>query len=124
MILSGGCRQKADTSVQQNVITEITITCQSETELIQRRYTSSDKMRSVLLYIRSLHAHFDAPEPPKEDAGYLVSITTVSADKTTKVYRQQGNRYFQAGENSWQIIDPEKGANLWMIIKLLPSDPE
>ncbi len=121
LLSAGGCRRQ-DTTVQRNVVTEITITCQTDTELIERRYTSQDKMRSVLLYIRSVHSPFSAPEAPAE--GEQVSITTVSADKTTKTYRQQGQRYFREGDGNWKIIDPEKGANLWLIIKLLPSDPE
>ena len=122
-MLLGGCRQQ-DTTVRRNVVTEITISCQTDTELIERRYTTQDKMRSVLLYIRSIHSPFSAPEEPGEGAGERVSITTVSADKTTKTYCQQGYRYFREGDGSWKIIDPEKGANLWLIIKLLPSDPE
>ncbi len=119
-----GCGRKNKPNVQHNVVTEITITCQADGELIQRRYTTPDKMRAVLLYIRSVRASFDAPEEPDASEGYRVQITTVSADKTVKHYYQQGQKYFQIGEERWKIIDPEKGANLWMIIKLLPSDPE
>lgn len=124
LLAMGGCRRRQDTTVQRNVVTEITITCQTDTELIERRYTSQDKMRSVLLYIRSVNSPFSAPDEPGEGAGEQVSITTVSADKTVKTYRQHGQRYFREGEGNWKIIDPEKGANLWLIIKLLPSDPE
>ena len=119
-----GCHRGKDTTVQRNVVTEITITCQTDGELIQRRYTSQDKMRSVLLYIRSVSSPFSAPNVPQEGAGERVSITTVSADKTTKTYHQLGQRYFQEGDSGWKTIDPEKGANLWLLIKLLPSDPE
>ena len=124
LLAMSGCHRKMDTTVQRNVVTEITITCQTDTELIHRRYTSQDKMRSVLLYIRSVSSPFSAPDEPGEGAGERVSITTVSADKTTKTYSQQGQRYFREGDGNWKLIDPEKGANLWLIIKLLPSDPE
>ncbi len=122
-VLLFGCR-RPDTTVQRNVVTEIRITCQTATELIERRYTSQDKMRSVLLYIRSVSSPFSAPEEPGEEDGERVTITTISADRTTKNYSQQGMSFFREGEGNWKIIDPEKGANLWLIIKLLPSDPE
>ena len=123
IVLLGGCRRQ-DTTVQRNVVTEITITCQTESGAIQRKYTSQDKMRAVLLYIRSIESWFTAPDAPGETAGEEVCITTVSADHTVKTYRQYGNRFFCEGEGNWKLIEPEKGANLWMIIKLLPSDPE
>ncbi len=119
-----GCGRKMDTTVRRNVVTEITITCQSDGVLIERRYTSQEKMRAVLMYIRSVSSPFDAPEEPDGTEGHRVQITTVSADKTVKHYYQQGQRYFQKGEGKWRTIDPEKGENLWRIIKLLPSDPE
>ncbi len=122
-LLLGSCR-RTDHAVKHNVVTQITITCQTEEGLLQRHYTSQDKMRSVLLYIRSIRSPFSAAEAPGEGSGAQVSITTVSADKTTKVYRQQGQHYFQEGDGNWKTIDPEKGANLWRIIKLLPSDEE
>ncbi len=123
LLLLTGCRRQHH-AVQSNVITQITITCQTEEGLLQRHYTSQDKMRSVLLYIRSIRSPFSANEEPGEGSGAQVSITTVSADKTTKTYRQQGQSYFREGDGKWKTIDPEKGANLWRIIKLLPSDED
>ena len=119
-----GCHRKNDTTVQRNVVTSITVTYRTDSETLHRYYTSPEKMRSVLLYIRSVSSPFSAPEAPEEGAGDTFHITTVSADKTTKTYRQQGQRYFREGEGSWQLIDPEKGANLPLLLKLLPSDPE
>ncbi len=110
-VLLWGCRRQ-DTTVQSNVVTQITITCQTNEELIERRYTSQEKMRSVLLYIRSVNSPFSAPEAPTEEAGEYVSITTVRADKSIKTYSQQGFGFFREGEENWKIIDPEKGANL------------
>ncbi len=124
VLLLSGCHRRQETTVKQNLVTEITITCQTDAQRIERRYTSQDKMRSVLLYIRSIKTPFDAPQQPQEERGEQVDITTVTVDKTTKTYRQQGLRYFREGDGKWRAIDPEKGANLWLIIKLLPSDPE
>ena len=117
-----GCHMGKVPAVQGNVITEIHITCQTEEGLVQRHYTSQEKMRSVLLYIRSVSSPFSADSVPQE--GKQVQITTVSADQTTKHYYQLGQRYFQEGDGGWKLIEPEKGANLWRLIKLLPSDPE
>ena len=123
LVMFLGCYPRQDTTVQQNLVTQITITCQTDTEVIERRYTSQEKMRSVLLYIRSVDSPFDAPQQPQEE-GRQVCITTTCADQSQKVYWQMGERYFREGEGNWRLIDSEKGAYLWTIIKLLPSDPE
>lgn len=124
MLLLSGCWRGQETSVKEKLVTQITITCNTDDGQIQRYYTSQDKMRSVLLYIRSVKTPFDAQQQPQEGEGVQVKIVTVTADQTVKTYWQQGLHYFREGEENWRAIDPEKGANLWMIIKLLPSDPE
>lgn len=123
-LLLAGCGPRVDTTVRKNLVTEIIITCQTDTETVERRYTSQAKMRSVLLYIRSVRSPFDAPQQPQEGEGKRVCITTVCADQTKKEYWQVGERYFKEGDGNWRQIDSEKGAYLWTIIKLLPSDPE
>ena len=115
-----GCGKRPDTTVQRNVVIDITVTW---ADGHQRHYTSQEKMRAVLLYIRTVSSPFDAPEPPQEGNGQRVTITTTLANKTQKTYQQQADRFFREGNGPWRIIDKEKGEKLWMLLKLLPSDP-
>ena len=119
-----GCQRKQSNIVQSNVVTRIDITCESAGEIIHRSYTTPDKMRLVLLYIRSVSSPFASLPEPEEPDLRKISITTVSANKTEKVYRQHGDRYFQGNAGGWQKIDPEKGGILWELIQSIPSDPE
>ena len=116
-----GCGKRLDTTVQRNVVTAITVTWANGQQL---HYTSQEKMRAVLLYIRTVSSPFDAPEPPQEGSGQRVTITTTLANKTQKTYQQQGDRFFREGDGPWRIIDKEKGEKLWTLLKLLPGDPE
>ena len=122
-LLLQGCGGRRDHTVQANVVTGITVTVQDGTQTMQRRYTSPEKMQAVLYYIRIVSSPFDAPEPPQEENGQQATITTYLADNTVKVYDQLGNGYFRQGGGTWQSIDPEKGQQLFLLVKLLPSDP-
>lgn len=115
-----GCRHRPDKTVQCNVVTQITITWEDGQ---QRHYTSQEKMRAVMFYIRTVSTPFDAPEPPQEGSGDRVRITTHRANKTAKTYEQQGDLYFREEDGPWRIIEKEKGEKLWLLLKLLPGDP-
>ena len=117
-----GCIRDRAVSVQSSVVTRIDITCESGPQVLQRSYTSPEKMRLLLLYIRSVSSPFASLPEPEDSGGRKISITTVSANNTTKVYRQHGERFFQEGDGGWQRIDPEKGGVLWELIQSLPSD--
>lgn len=123
-LLLSGCHRGTNISVQRNVVTRIEIECEYQGYRFRRQYTSPEKMRLVLFYIRSVRSPFTVE--PGEDAhtGSNLRITTVSADETTKTYHQMADRYFQEGRNGWEKIDPEKAAKLWDVILTTPSDPE
>ena len=118
-LLLSGCRGGIDKTVQRNVVTEITVTWANGQE---RHYTAPEKMQAVLYYIRVISSPFDAPQPPQEDSGTRVTITTTRADKTKKVYQQQDDAFFREGDGPWRTIDKEKGRQLFFLLKLLPSD--
>lgn len=123
-LLFGGCHRSKNIGVQRNVVTRIVIECEYQGYQFRRQYTSPEKMRQVLLYIRSVRSPFTVE--PGEDAlmGSSIRITTVSADETTKTYHQINDRYFREGLSGWEKIDPEKAAKLWDVILTTPSDPE
>lgn len=119
-----GCHRKQDTSVQSSVVTRIDITCQQGDEVTQRSYTSPEKMRLVLLYIRSVSSPFASLPEPEDPNVKKIKITTTSVNNITKVYHQHGEQYFQEGNGGWQKINPEKGGILWELIMAIPGDGE
>ena len=124
LLLTSGCHRGSNQNTGSNVVSSILITGQSDTETIRRYYNTPDKIRLVLLYIRSVSGGFTAQVDPTTLPGSSIRILTVSADNTQKVYQQKSDCYFQSATGTWQEIDPEKGAKLWKLLKQTPSDPE
>ena len=124
LFLMSGCRHYSNPSMERNLVTKIIITGETEEGSFRLYYDSPEKMRLVLLYIRCVRRGFQTPEDPTSLEGPSISITTISADDTQKVYRQKNDRFFQIDNGAWQELDPEKGRTLWELLQLLPSDPE
>ena len=124
LLLLGGCRHYSNPSMERSLVTKIIITGETEDGSFRLYYDSPEKMRLVLLYIRSVGRGFQAQEDPTALEGSSICITTVSADDTQKVYRQKDDRFFQIGTGAWQELDPEKGRTLWELLRQLPSDQE
>jgi hypothetical protein len=110
--------------VDRAIVTQIVISGQTAEGPIHRYYGSPDKMQQVLLYIRKASTGFHAQVDPDTVEGPSVSISTVSVDNTRKVYHQKNNDLFQTDTGVWQQLDPEAGADLWELIRQLPSDPQ
>ncbi len=124
LFLLGGCRHYSNPSMEQSIVTKIIITGETEEGSFRLYYDSPEKMRLVLLYIRSVRRGFQAREDPTTLPGPSICITTISADDTQKVYRQKNDQFFQIDTGVWQELDPEKGRTLWELLRQLPSDPE
>ena len=124
ILLLSGCQHYSNPSMERNLVTQIIITGESEAGSIHRHYDSPEKMRQVLLYIRSVRRGFHGQVDPPAMEGSSICITTVSADNTQKVYRQNNDQYFQLDTGVWQQIDPKNGAALWELLMQLPSDPQ
>ena len=124
LFLLGGCRHYSNPSMEHNLVTKIIITGETEDGSFRLYYDSPEKMRQVLLYIRSVRRGFHGRVDPPAMEGSSICITTVSADNTQKVYRQNNDQYFQLDTGVWQQIDPKNGAALWELLMQLPSDPQ
>lgn len=119
-----GCRHYSNPGMEQTLVTKILITAETENGSIRRYYDSPEKMRQVLLYIRSVQRGFETKEDPTALPGRSICITTFSVDDTKKVYRQKCDLYFQTDAGVWQDLDPEKAQSIWDLLYRLPSDPE
>lgn len=124
LLLSGCSRIPQTNNIQSEMVTEITITCETCNDFTRRYYNTGKKMQPILLFIRKIGHTFSADTDPELLDGNTISIVMTCADQTRKVYRIKDNRYFQAGSSPWQQIDPEKAGSLWKIILATPSDPE
>lgn len=122
-VLSGCVAEKAPTQPLCKVVTQVDITCQQQDVLIRRRYTDSDKMQFVLVYLRLLKTRQMAqPEPGQTEDLYEIRIHF--SDGGQRLYRQKAHRFLSRDDHPWQAIDPEQAAGLYALMRALPSDPE
>lgn len=124
LFLLTGCRPSQKEHIAAKMVTQITITCETCADFTRRYYNTNEKMQLILLYIRDLGPKFKPKEDPDSVYGRTICITMTCADGSSKIYRQKGNQYFQAGTQPWQSINMERGNDLWRIVLYTPSDPE
>ena len=121
MLMMCGCG-KNHTKPIYEVVTSVDILTAHEGQLLRRHYTSQEKMRPVLLYLRTLkHTSLSEtiPEPEGEDI-FLIAVGLSSGKK--RYYRQAKHRYFSFDDGPWRSIDPGNAAGLYSILRQLPDD--
>lgn len=111
-------------SVGSQIVTGISVTCQSSGEWVRRDYTAPEKVRLVLLVIRSLGPDFPARTDVEALAGKTMVITLHCADGSATVYRIRNNQYLQKNGGIWRQISEKKTGGLWQLIQEMPSDQE
>ena len=119
ILLLSGCAKK-ETSAYR-VVTAVDISFRYEDMLLQRHYTQSDKVESVLLYLRLLKPLGKTTVPTGNDRD-LYHITVLFSDGSTKQYQQRAHRFLNRREHIWEIIDPGYAANLYALMRHYPSD--
>ncbi len=119
-VLSGCVGREISTQNQPRVVTHITAEYNSGTIRLQRNYTNSDKMRSVLNYFRMLSPYGTAQQLPLE--GNRVQITVHFSDGSSKLYEQFADTYLRQDGGTWQYIDPQAGQQLPLLLGLMESD--
>ena len=118
--LLAGCQK--DTEPLCRYVTQIDITCSYDGTVLQRRYTSNDKMQAVLLYLRLLRTdipYFDLPDN-KPDAEFQIIVSL--SDGVQKIYSQKDYRLFKNGQDGWMGIAPEQAADLYRLVYFFESD--
>lgn len=122
LFLLSGCRRDGPPKPACRVVTGVDISFRYEDMRLQRHYTNSEKVESVLLYLRLLKplgkaSH--AQELPEED---LYEITVHLSDGSDRIYRQKAHRYFSRPERPWEQIDPGQASQLYQLMRHYPSD--
>ena len=122
--LAAGCgkQTKVDGSIPLcRVVTHITV---ESPQAPQRLYSSPDKMRRILNYLRLLE-----PFPPEQPSGdmpqqELYRITLYQSDGSSQTYLQMGDRFIQQESQPWQAIDPDQGGKLPSLLHAIPGDKQ
>lgn len=124
VIMTGCGKNNAKQAPLCRVVTQVDISCRREDILIQRHYTDTKKMESVLLYLRLLKP-LGKPETDPENLNKDVyEITIQLSDGNTKIFRQKAHRYLSRGDRPWEMIDPEQAYGLYTLMRHYPSDPK
>ncbi len=122
IMLCGCSRQKENTVGQPKLVTRITAVFDSGTIRLERSYTDSDKMRSVLTYLRCLKTYGTVEPGSGMEEGDQATITLHYSDGTTKVYDQRDSQYLRVSGGDWKAIKPEQAQELPLLLGLMESD--
>ena len=122
-VLLWGCSAHQDPAQSvSRVVTDITVTCSNGPIQVQRHYTSSEKMRAILNYLRWIDPYGIPTEDPEQSEGSLFQIVMTFSDGSEKVYLQKADRYMQIDGEDWMTIDPQKALTLGQMLGEMKSD--
>jgi hypothetical protein len=120
LFLLSGCGKNF--SPAYRAVTAVDISFRYEDMLLQRHYTQSDKIESVLLYLRLLKSLGTTTEHATGDNRDVYDIAVRFSDGTTKHYLQKSHRFLSRRAHVWERIDPGQAANLYALMRHYPSD--
>ena len=120
--LSGCTRLERPTEGSPRVVTGIEASFDSGTVQLHRQYSDSEKLRSVLNYLRCLKL-YGKPEPevviPALSRGHIVIFFS---DGTTKTYEQRGDQFLRQDSGPWYYLNPEQAQELPLLLGMMESD--
>ena len=122
MVVLSGCGVVQATLPPSPVVTQIVAEGEYEQTQIYRIYTSDEKMRQILLFIRALRPKHNANMDPQLLDTPIVTISVTHRDGAVKQYHLRGRRFFRENEEQWKKVDSEALENLYQAIWNLPSD--
>lgn len=116
-----GCKKQ--TIPPYNLATGIEVTCQHKDVLIRRNYTSQEKMKAVLTYLRVLNPRGLAETDPVSLNKDIYKIRVQLSDGQTHTYKQTAHQYFKGHGKPWMHISAEDAVGLYAIMARYESDP-
>lgn len=125
VLLLSGCHRQPLPGASQPIyraVTSVTVTYKNGPIRTQRRYTSDEKMRKVMNYLRLIDPYGTPEEDPETAEGSDIHIILSYSDGFQKTYRQVGDRYMMEDGGKWQKIDPTKAEELGEILGQMESD--
>ena len=122
LILGGCCNINKETVGQPNLVTHIIADYQKGALVFHREYSNSEKVRSVLNYLRLLNTYGPPEEPPEGGKLSRIRITIHFSDSTNKVYEQWADQYLRIDGGPWSLLDPQQGQELYLLLTMMESD--
>jgi len=104
------------------VVTRIDVSATQDGQLLQYHYTDTDKMETILQYLRNLKPDRSAPITPDTFRTDAYEIRLTLSDGSQTIYYQIYDEYLQKNGGPWQSIDSTKGAAIQQLLLILPSD--
>lgn len=115
----GGCSLSRKTP-DYRVVTGVQVQYRQQDSTIERTYTKSASIQSVLTYLRLLRPF--GPVTPEGEANSTCQITLQYSHGPDSVYLQQGQRYLRKDDGDWENINNSYASLLFPLLLLLPSD--
>ncbi len=124
IIMSGCAKSNTKNDPFCRVVTQVDITCQHEDLFIERHYTDTEKIESVLIYLRLLKPLTIAESDPDGIDADIYEINVHLSDGARRIYRQKAHRYISKDFRAWKDVDPGHAAQLYALMRHFPSDTE
>lgn len=121
LVILSGCGKNHTKNTIYRAVTEIDIVTHHREGLVHRHYTTPEKMRPVLLYLR-LVKPYGKPTKITEDTDDVFLISVGLSDGQHHYYRQAQHKFFSVGAGDWRQIDPAAAGKLYEIMAKHPSD--
>ena len=123
--LLAGCRSTPEpTESVCRVVTQISITYDNGPMHIRREYSSTEKMRAILHYLRWIDPYGTPSEDPEMAQGSTFRIVVLCANGSEKIYLQKADRFMQVDGAPWKTIDPERAITLSQMVGEMESDEQ
>ena len=122
LVFLPGCKGASSPNALCRVVTQVDITGREKDVSIHRRYTDTQKMQWVLIYLRTLKPGIKPQFPPEDALGETYEISLKFSDGSEKIYRQADHRFLSQDFHPWQSIAPGRAAGLYALMRAFPSD--
>ena len=118
-----GC-SKADLPLQPlcRTVTQVSVTASHNGAVTYHTYTESEKMETMLNYLRLLFPDTSANIEPETFRSDAYRITVNYSDGNHSTYYQIYNDFLKKDDGKWQKIAADQGAALYPILCSMPSD--
>ena len=121
-LLCGCSSINKETPGHPNLVTHITADYQKGALVLHREYSNSEKVRSVLNYLRLLNTYGPPEEQPEGSKVSRIRITIHFSDGEDKLYEQWADQYLRINDGPWALIDPQQGQELYLLLTMTESD--
>ena len=122
LLIMGCSNVNQETPGQPNLVTGITAVCRKGAMELRRSYANPEKVRSVLNYLRLLKTYGPPETDPSAAEGQHIQITLTFSDGSQKIYDQWADQYLRSDGGPWQLISPEQGQELYLLLGMMESD--